>query len=259
MPWSSPGWRTSPLPRRAACTFYSLIAHLSHTNRPFPKGNTTAVTSLTSDGKVAEMQRSDPVSGVTESYLYTYLASPDLNAGQISNITLRRQVNGGAWTIVRQVSYDYYDGTSQKPYGNLGDLRLATIKDANGNAIDTDYYRYYTPADSGTGYVHGLKYVFSAASYARLAADIGNPLTATDSQVSGYADKYFEYDSSQRVTKAVVQASGCSVCTGGQGTFTYAYTTSSNLQRYNSWIYFRTTQFSFATERCRLSCRFDFS
>ena len=204
-----------------------------------PYGNSISVVSLTADGKVAEMQRTDATSGVTESYLYTYLSSPDPNAGQISNVTLRRQVNGGAWSTVRQVNYDYYDGTGQKPYGNLGDLRTATTLDGNGNPLDTNYYRYYTSADAGTiGYVDGLKYSFSPQSYARLVAGVGNPFTATDTEVAPYADAYYEYDpSSQRVTKAVVQGSGCSVCTGGQGTFTYTYATSTNPTGYNSWAY----------------------
>ena len=33
--------------------------------------------------------------------------------------------------------------------------------------------------------------------------------------MAAYADNYFEYDSSQRVTKEVAQGEGCSVCTGG--------------------------------------------
>jgi hypothetical protein len=203
-----------------------------------PKGNVMSVVSLTSDGKVAEMQRTDSGSGVTESYLYTYLSAPDANAGMLANVTLRRQVNGGSWTTVRQVVYDYYDGTSQKPYGNLGDLRTATIKDGSNNTINTKYFRYYTSADAGTiGYVDGLKYSFSPQSYVRLAAAVSNPLTATDTQVAPYADDYFEYDpSSQHVTKAVQQGAGCSVCTGGQGTFTYSYATSSNANGYNSWL-----------------------
>jgi hypothetical protein len=189
-----------------------------------PKGNLISVVSWTTDGKAAETQRSDPTSGVTESYLYSYLAAPDPNAGMLANEILRRQVNAGPWTTARQAAYDYYDGTGQKPYGNLGDLRTASIKDGNNNLIDTKYYRYYTSTDAGTiGYVHGLKYVFSPQSYARLTAGVASPLTATDAQVSPYADDYYEYDpASQRVTKAVVQGKGCSACTGGQGTFTYS-------------------------------------
>jgi hypothetical protein len=202
-----------------------------------PMGNTISVTSWTSSGTVAEMQRYDPSSGVTQSYVYTYLASPDPNAGQISNITLRQKVGNGAWTVVRQVAYDYYDGTSNKPYGNLGDLRSATTLDANKNVIDTTYYRYYTSADAGNiGYVHGLKYVFSPQSCARLAADISNPMMTTDAQVAPYADAYYQYSpTTQQVTEAVIQGSGCSVCTGGQGTFTYSYATSVFQPGYNTW------------------------
>jgi hypothetical protein len=198
-------------------------------------GNQISVTSYTSNGSVAQMQRSD--STTTQMYAYTYLASPDPNAGMISNVTLEQKVGSGSWTVVRQVNYDYYDGTQNKPYGNLGDLRTATTLDANNHVIDTSYYRYYTSADAGTiGYVHGLKYVFSPQSYARMAADISNPLTATDSQVAPYADDYYQYvPSSQQVSEAVIQGSGCSVCTGGQGTFTYSYVTSSNSQGHNSW------------------------
>ena len=203
------------------------------------KGNLISVTSWTSTGEVAEMQRTDSSSGVTQSYLYTYLASPDPNAGLIAHVTLRQNVNNGPWTIVRQAAYDYYDGTANKPYGNLGDLRTATTLDGNNHVIDTTYYRYYTSADAGSiGYVHGLKYVFSPQSYARMAADLSNPLTATDAHVAPYADDYYQYNpTSQQVTMAVIQGSGCSVCTGGQGTFTYTYALSSFSNGYNNWTY----------------------
>jgi RHS repeat-associated protein len=201
-----------------------------------PDGNVLSVTSLTPDGKAAEVQWSTTSGGsiFTESYRYTYVAS-GTNAGLFANVTLRRQVNGGAWTIVRQVDYGYYDGV--QPYGNAGDLQTATIKDGAGNALDTKYYRYYTAADAGTiGWVHGLKYLFEPQSYARLVAAVGNPLTATDAQVAPYAEDYFEYDSMRRVTKAVVQGTGCSSCGGtGQGTFTYSYTLSGFSAGYNSW------------------------
>ncbi|AGA25127.1 RHS repeat-associated core domain-containing protein [Singulisphaera acidiphila] len=140
--------------------------------------------------------------------------------------------NGGAWTTVRKVEYDYY-GKSDS-HGNIGDLRTATIKDGGGNVIDVDYYRYYT-SDTSTGYKHGLKYFFSPASYARLAAAVIDPLTATDTQVAPYADNYFEYDSEHRVTKEIAQGFGCSVCTSGLGAFTFQYTTSSNSNGMNRW------------------------
>jgi hypothetical protein len=63
-----------------------------------PDGNLLAVTSLTSDGKPAEVQWSTTAGGTTytESYLYSYLPGSDANAGLLANVTLRRQVNGGA-------------------------------------------------------------------------------------------------------------------------------------------------------------------
>ena len=62
------------------------------------------------------------------------------------------------------------------------------------------------------------------------------PETATASTLAPYADQYYQYDSSGRVTETIVQGAGCS-CSGstGQGTFTYAYTASSNTAGPNSW------------------------
>ena len=50
-----------------------------------------------------------------------------------------------------------------------------------------------------------------------------------------YADNYFEYDTSHRVSKEIAQGEGCSSCAGGLGTFTYSYTSSGNAAGYNSW------------------------
>jgi RHS repeat-associated protein len=202
-----------------------------------PNGNTTTVTSWTGAGRAAEVQRSTVSNGntITESYLYGYISSGN-NSGLLQSVTLRRQTNGGAWSTVRQVQYTYYNGTTS--YGNLGDLQLAQVKDGSGNVLDTDYYRYYTPLDAGTaGYSGGLKYVFGTESYARLVTALGStpPTSATDAQVSAYADNYFQYDSSHRVTEEIAQGLGCSACSGGLGTFTYTYTTSNNAAGFNSW------------------------
>jgi len=137
-------------------------------------GNVTTLT-YTTDGKVSTAARSNTVDGTTttETYVYSYIASGQ-NTGLVSNVTLERQVNSGPESIVRHVAYTYYDGT--QPYGNLGDLQTATVEDASGNALDTTYYRYYTPGDAN-GYTHGMKYVFNPDSYARLVTAVGNPLT----------------------------------------------------------------------------------
>ena len=193
-----------------------------------PYGNATSVTSHTTDGKIAEVQRSTTSGGntYTESYVYTYITTGP-NIGLLSSVVLREKVNSGSWSTTRQVLYTYYDGVVS--YGNLGDLKTATIEDGSGNVLDTWYYRYYA-GESG-GYVGGLKYAFSPASYARLVAAVGDPTTASDASVSPYADNYFEYDGSHRVVTEIVQGLGCTACSGGLGTYTYTYTASGNSAR----------------------------
>jgi hypothetical protein len=120
------------------------------------------VTSWTGDGKVAEMQRTDSGLGVTESYLYTYLAAPDPNAGLSATIILRRQVNHGSWTTVRQVAYDYYDGTvvvnsvrwTKLPEGSgclrCGGMSMGTGRDGTASAVG-DGHEFVEYGFSGSG------------------------------------------------------------------------------------------------------------
>jgi YD repeat-containing protein len=199
-------------------------------------GETIAVTSHTGDGHIAEMQRSTTSNGqtTTESWLYNYLPSTDPNAGLLNGVTLRRQVNGGAWAVVQQVQYAYYDGTQQYG-GNLGDLMTATVLDGSNNVLSTSYYRYYMPGDAN-GYTGGLEYVFNPASYTRLTAALGTDLgDLTDAQVAPYADNYFQYDGQQRVTEEVAQGAGSSTDSGGLGTYTFSYNASGNPAGVNSW------------------------
>jgi RHS repeat-associated protein len=198
-----------------------------------PAGNVLTVTGWTADGKPAEVRQSTPsgvTPAVTESYGYSYVAS-GVDQGLIQHVTLRRQVGDGTFGTVRQVAYTYYD--REEAHGNPGDLKLATIEDENGTTLDTTYYRYYP---SQTGF-DGLQYVFQPQSFARLVAAVGDPTAATDAQVAPYADNYYEYDARHRVTKEIAQGLGCSSCTGGQGTFTFHYATSTNAPGYNSWHY----------------------
>ena len=214
-----------------------------------PDGNVTSVASYDATyPRPHEVRRSTPAGvspSVMESYSYSYVANPDptvVQGGVISHITLQRQVGTQTPQVIRQVDYTYYN--SGDPHGNPGDLKTAVIKDANGNPIDTKYYRYYT-GEAG-GYMHGLKYLFDPQSYARLVGAVGaNPFTATDAQVAPYADYYFQYDASRRVTQEVVQNSGCSSCSGGLGTYTYQYHPTSGFYPvgYNKWFYKTTERF----------------
>jgi len=62
-----------------------------------------------------------------------------------------------------------------------------------------------------------------------------NLSSLTDTQVAAYADNYFQYDSSQRVTQEVAQGAGDSQTSGGLGTYSFSYTTSANAAGYDSW------------------------
>jgi hypothetical protein len=171
-----------------------------------PYGDTISVTSHSGSGQTTEVQRSVVSAGVTttESFLYSYITTGDL-AGLVQNVTLRRQVGAGGWTTIRQAAYTYYDGQSSE--GRYGDLETEQIEDAVGNVLDTTYFRYYLPGEAN-GYTDGLKYYFGPAAYARLAAAVGNPLSASDAQVAPYADHYYQYDTSQRVTLVTTQGAG---------------------------------------------------
>jgi RHS repeat-associated protein len=200
-----------------------------------PYDNVTQVTSYNSAGQVVEVQRQSTVGSTTivESYHLSYLSS-GVNSGLMSSGALRRQTNGGSWSTVRQVAFTYYDGTQS--YGNAGDLMLAQVEDASSNVLDTYYYRYYVPTDTG-GYTHGLKYFFTPEAYARLTAAYSTPGTATDSQVAPDATAYLQYDSSHRVSQLTLAGAGASANNGGigLGTYSYSYTASSNTVAFNSW------------------------
>jgi hypothetical protein len=90
-------------------------------------------------------------------------------------------------------------------------MEFATVEDGSGNVLDTTYYRYYT-SNSSTGYIHGLESVFRPDFYARLTAALGTSVDSlTDSQVLQYADNFFQYDSSHRVTEEIAAGAGSCV------------------------------------------------
>ncbi|MBY0526200.1 MAG: hypothetical protein K2R98_22590 [Gemmataceae bacterium] len=163
--------------------------------------------------------------------------SSGANAGLVESVTLRRMVNSGPWDVVRTTEYAYYQNGDA--FGGDGDLKSSAIKDGDGNILDQTAYRYYV-GEAG-GFVHGLKYVFNAPSYARLIAAGLDPFASTDSQVSPFADNAYQYDALQRITQLVAQGEGCSSCSAGQGTFTYAYFTSTHPDGFNFW-HTRTTE-----------------
>ena len=173
-----------------------------------PNGSQTSVT--------------DPTTGdtTTTTTQNTYTPSGP-SAGQLASQTLSRQVNDGPGTLVSQVLYTYYGNND--PSGSPGDLQSVTTQVMQGTtwvSTSTTYYRYYTTASS-IGFQHGLKFVLGDEAFRRLEADprVTNPFTASDSIVAQYADNYYEYDSLQRVTKAVTMC--------GRYTYLYSYVLSS--------------------------------
>ncbi len=198
-----------------------------------PHGGTAHVIDAGYDGSNRLISITQTVGGNSVRYLYTYHdTSPHEN--RIQSVTL--QVNA---VDVRQALFEYYD--SGESNGVIGDLKLVTIQTSkipcpSGSAVWTDvqktHYRYYT-GTSATGYARGLKFVVGPEAYARIVAVGGNPLTATDSTIANYADHYFEFDDTQRVTKEMTN--------GGLLTFSYSYHTSGNTADYNNWSV-RTTE-----------------
>lgn len=167
-----------------------------------------------------------PQSGsVTQGFQYTYLSTPDPNAGRLSKIVLYHQPSGMPQTVIRQVSYTYYDGSNA--LGNLGDLHFAITQDANGLLQSGFYYRYYT---GSPGYPHALKFVVGPESLGRiLNSATPDPDSLSDAALAPYADYYFQsYDSNRRVTSETTHG-------GGMG-YNFAYTASgTGGQNYNVW------------------------
>jgi hypothetical protein len=182
-----------------------------------PSGETLAVDFFDGQaGAAAGLPKDETwtAAGVAETYAYSYLAAGP-NAGRLAGVQLSRSGTG----VYRQVQYTYYDGTQgHANHGNLGDLELATVEDGASppRALDTSYYRYYTAQDANPkGYQGGLKFAFGGASFDRLVANHPGATAATvdnlnDSDVAAYADNYFQYDASQRVSQVVAQGAGSS-------------------------------------------------
>ncbi len=213
-------------PQGVVMTFYGFGSSIptaqrgQFASRKDPNGQQTTTT-YNATGQLTSQQRNDGTN--SEAFYYSYINGSGPNNGLTSQVTwVQNQAT------VRTSTFTYYDGTQQ--FGNARDLQYEKTYDASNTLIDTTYYRYYTPADAGSGgYVGGLKYMFQPEAYARLAAAFPNPAASSDSQVGTYADTNYEYDSSHRVVTARIQGAGCS-CSGssGQGTYTYSYSINPN-------------------------------
>ena len=157
----------------------------------------------------------------------------DTSTGAVTGMQFSLTPSGGSAQPVRYAEYAYY---AENQFGGAaGDLKMVTIHqtDSNGAALETKYYRYYQ-AGEAHGFAHAVKYMFSNASIARMIADGINPYIAPDATVAPYADDYFEYDASGKVSNRVTGGTGCSLC-GGQGSIGYTSTLSELDDAPNAW------------------------
>ncbi len=148
--------------------------------------------------RIASISRvvNSKVSGI----FYTYVSA---GSGLLASVTLRLSD-----VDVRKVGYAYY--ATGATGGSEHDLKSVVIEqwDANTSAwgvIGRTFYRYYISGET-SGFVHGLKFVLHSESLARLTAAGLSPETATDAQLSGFADFRFYYDVVKRVVREDVAA-----------------------------------------------------
>ena len=209
--------------------------------RPASGGAKVTPFDTNSDGKVDYYAYVDNTGASPQEYRlrYTYLGASDPNEGQIEKVELARVDAGPTEVVVRSASYAYYESGDNG--GPAGTLKLVTKYDGSttgGEVIGHDYYRY----DSN----RQVTMVLLSDSYARATDDLNlsDLDNATQAQLKGFADNYFEYDSQGRVTREIAQNAGCSACSGGQGTFDFVYSaenTNADGQR-NTWQY-KTTEY----------------
>jgi RHS repeat-associated protein/uncharacterized delta-60 repeat protein len=178
------------------------------------------------DGQLTELAETYGGNGITSQtgdQRVLYHSGP---GGALDNAELENANGSGGWTLVRQVEYSYYDGSTGN--GNVGDLELASIENAAGGVLSSTYYRYYIAGASG-GYQGGLEYVVGPVSFAALttvgeqAESPYTPFTATDDELAPFADHYYQYNSNHQVAEQIDAGYGSSSDSNGQGTFTYSY------------------------------------
>ncbi len=174
------------------------------------------------------VERVDAGAGITQAWVYAYIVG-GVNDGMIQSVRFEI-VNGAATSVVREIVYDYYTGTGGADEGGgAGQVARATVKDAAGATLDRTLYRYYRVG------LTQIRSVVRGRQYDRLAATV-DPMACSDAQAEAFADLYFEYDASNRVSAKRELGAGCT-CSGstGQGMFKYSYVTSTHPADSNTW------------------------
>jgi RHS repeat-associated protein len=212
----------------------------------------------------------DPSSPTERRYLLTYTTVNSVD--RLTQVSAQIKASGSwgspsGLTEITRVEYAYYTGVTLTTgttdyHGSSGDLKQVTIRTAltdSGTGSGTDlssgiydrrvkYYRYYDTYDVGApsdpnnkGHAHTLKLVLGlegARQYDWLDVTFNDTFAGVSigtGTLKPYSDAYYEYDtnsSTQRVSLAFFN--GECGCGGGasNGTYTFAYTTSSNATTY---------------------------
>lgn len=139
---------------------------------------------------------SQSVEGRSAAYAYEYVSLAE-DATRIATVTYRLDARN-----VRRAVFSYY--TSTEARGNLGDLCLADVQEwdagtSTWSSVRKSHYRYYRTGDTN-GFEHGLKYALQPAAYEQMRAAGIDPLRASEAELAAFADYYFEYDGSKRVS-----------------------------------------------------------
>lgn len=157
-----------------------------------------AVNSVTFNSNGTPSEKQSVIGSTTLSLVFTYYTSGD-SSGLLQSVLLRRKDGSGSWQPIRQAAYTYWSNSDTN--GNGQDLKLATVQIPDGSGGWTDVAKnFYTYYNGTNGPANCIKYVISNESYARMAAASIDPATASDTTLATYAEHYFQYDSSRRVT-----------------------------------------------------------
>ena len=177
--------------------------------------------------------------------------STDADFGRLGDLKLVTVHDGG--TSGSAIDHTYYRYSKLWGYarkadqGPLNNLSTTGGTDATypryTSSWNDPYYNFYQNADNNLW--SGLSVVVSGASYARMVANVSSYGTATTATLTPYADHVFRYDrwgdarwnyetyantdfasnyhlyTRYRVSEEIAQGTGCSTCSGGQGTFAY--------------------------------------
>lgn len=152
-----------------------------------------------SHGQLLELRQA--TGEASTAFAYGYVESGPVD-GNLASVTLL--VNGRP---VRRALYEYF--TDDTAEGNVGDLKGATIEQFVADVqtwapISRHHYRYYVPGDTA-GFVHGLKYAIRGVAYQRMLESGLDPVTAPEDELAEFADYYFEYDASRRVSTEILE------------------------------------------------------